>query len=400
MDPVKRQYEAYPYPDRDPADEAKRLITGSPSDLPEVDHFLFGGARDWRRPFRALVAGGGTGDALIQLAQKLADARCPAEITYLDMSAASRKVAEARAAARGLTSITFLTGDLLTAPDLGPFDYIDCTGVLHHLPDPQAGFDALAAALADGGGLGAMVYAPYGRNGVYPLQAALREVTAEDETPEAEVATAKAVLGALPKSHGFAVNPHLVDHRQSDAGLYDLLLHSRDLPFDVDAVYDALEGAGLHLSGFMEPARYDPARYLPEALQTRVADLAPRRAAALAERLAGDMKVHVFYAAKTPVAPAGPTAKARPRLNGVPARALGAEVAKKGGLRLTTAAGPVRLTLPKAAGEVLALADGGLRLGEIATARGLDWLAFSAIWAPVHRELTGWNLLRYSDGAR
>ena len=68
MDPVKRQYEAYPYPDRDPADEAKRLITGSPSDPPEIDHMLFGGVRDWRAPFRALVAGGGTGDGLMLLA--------------------------------------------------------------------------------------------------------------------------------------------------------------------------------------------------------------------------------------------------------------------------------------------------------------------------------------------
>ena len=32
------QYEAYPYPKRDPRDEAKRLVIGSPSHLREVDH--------------------------------------------------------------------------------------------------------------------------------------------------------------------------------------------------------------------------------------------------------------------------------------------------------------------------------------------------------------------------
>ena len=68
----------------------------------------------------------------------------------------------------GLTNIEFVTGDLLTAPERGEFDYIDSTGVLHHLPDPQAGFDALARAIAPGGGFGCMVYAPYGRTGVYP----------------------------------------------------------------------------------------------------------------------------------------------------------------------------------------------------------------------------------------
>ena len=108
MDPVKRQYETYPYPERNPADESARLIEGSPSHPVEIDHFLFGGRRDWSRPFRALVAGGGTGDGLIMLAVKLVEIGCPAEITYLDMSEASRAVAEARAAVRGLTSIRFV----------------------------------------------------------------------------------------------------------------------------------------------------------------------------------------------------------------------------------------------------------------------------------------------------
>ncbi len=57
---------------------------------------------------------------------------------------------------------------------LGPFDYIDCCGVLHHLPDPAAGLRALLSVLAPGGGLGLMVYAPHGRTGVYMLQDALR----------------------------------------------------------------------------------------------------------------------------------------------------------------------------------------------------------------------------------
>ncbi len=139
-----------------------------------MDHHLWGGARDWSRPLRALVAGGGTGDGLIQLAQLLTDAGRAYQITYLDLSIAARKIAEARAAARGLTGISFVTDSLLDAGDHGPFDYIDCCGVLHHLPRPQAGFDALAAALAPGGGIGCMVYAPLGRSGVYPLAGGLR----------------------------------------------------------------------------------------------------------------------------------------------------------------------------------------------------------------------------------
>ena len=150
-DEMKAQYEVYPYPERDPKDESKRLITGSPSWPQEMDHWLWGGARDWSAPLNALVAGGGTGDGLIQLAQMLTAAKRPYRITYLDMSKAARDIAEARAAARNLANITFVTGSLLDAGDHGLFDYIDCCGVLHHLPDPQAGFDALAQALTPDG---------------------------------------------------------------------------------------------------------------------------------------------------------------------------------------------------------------------------------------------------------
>ena len=148
---VKDQYEAYPYPARDPAEESNRLVTGSPSRLLEIDHYLFRGQRDWRRPFRALVAGGGTGDGLVMLTQQLADAGVPAQVTYLDLSSASRAIAQARIAARGLAAqVTFVSGSLLDLPQLGleDFDYIDCCGVLHHLADPSAGLAALAGALA------------------------------------------------------------------------------------------------------------------------------------------------------------------------------------------------------------------------------------------------------------
>ncbi|MCZ7676907.1 MAG: methyltransferase [Roseovarius sp.] len=54
MDSVRDQYEAFPYPERDPGDERKRLVTGSPSLPQEIDHFVYGGRRDWSQPLRIL----------------------------------------------------------------------------------------------------------------------------------------------------------------------------------------------------------------------------------------------------------------------------------------------------------------------------------------------------------
>ncbi len=141
------QYESYPYPQRDPRDEGKRLIVGSPSHLREVDHWIFGAHRPAGQPLKALMAGGGSGDATLMLAQQMATAGRAGSVTWLDRSAAARKVAGARVAARSLENVIFAEGSLLDLPTsgLGPFDYIDCCGVLHHLPDPLAGLKALVS---------------------------------------------------------------------------------------------------------------------------------------------------------------------------------------------------------------------------------------------------------------
>ena len=65
------------------------------------------------------------------LAQQLAD-RGAGTVTYLDMSAASLAIAQARAKARGLKNITFHQGSLLDLPGKGwqAFDYIDFIDVI------------------------------------------------------------------------------------------------------------------------------------------------------------------------------------------------------------------------------------------------------------------------------
>ena len=142
---LAEQYEAYPYPKRDPRDEAKRLAAGSPSHLREIDHWVFGASRPASRPLNALIAGGGTGDATIMLAQQMTDLGRGGQVTWLDRASAALAIAKARAQVRKLTNIVWEQRSLLELPGsaLGPFDYIDCCGVLHHLPDPAQGLRAL-----------------------------------------------------------------------------------------------------------------------------------------------------------------------------------------------------------------------------------------------------------------
>jgi ubiquinone/menaquinone biosynthesis C-methylase UbiE len=297
---VHAQYEAYPYPARDPRDEAKRLITGSPSHLDEIRHHVFAGRLDLSKPFRALVAGGGTGDAAIMLAQQLADAgAADAEVVHLDISSASRAIARKRAEARGLTNLRFAEGPIERVAEIapGPYDYIDCCGVLHHLDSPEAGLKALAGVLKPEGGMGLMVYGTLGRTGVYPVQEALAQLSGDLGEKE-RVAVAKKLVTGLPKSHWLKRNPFVGDHLTGgDAGLYDLLLHPRDRAYRVAEFAGFVASGGLAIRSWIEPARYDPDTYLSDpGLRKTAASLSPLERAALAERLSGAMAKHIVYA--------------------------------------------------------------------------------------------------------
>ena len=401
---VRAQYEGYPYPPRDPKDEADRLIEGSPSDLDELDHYVFAGRLDRGRPLRALVAGGGTGDGLIMLAQHCADAGVPADITYVDVSRAARATAEARAAARGLTFVRFLTGSLLDLADLapGPYDYIDCCGVLHHLDDPQAGLRALTRVLAPHGGMGLMLYGPYGRTGVYPLQSALRRLDRGLADGE-RLALGRRLVADLPDGNWFKRNPLVADHMSGDAGLYDLLLHSRDRAYTVSEIFALAEDCGLAVTAFIEPLRYAPESYLHDpVLLGRLGGLAWPARAALAEELAGTMKTHVFYAVprdRAPHAVARPDAPTvRPVLRGLDVAALARSF--KPGQRLTVdvAGVKLRLPLPPLAGAMLPLFDGctDLRAAHAAlAAQGtkVSWEAFERQFAQLYAALNGINTM-------
>jgi len=372
-DPVRQQYEALPYPPRNPQDETKRLVTGSPSRLAELNHFVFGGRRDFSQPFRALVAGGGTGDAAIMLAQQLADAGATAaEVVYLDWSSASRQVAEARAKVRKLQNIRFVTGSLLEieALGLGRFDYIDCCGVLHHLPDPAAGLQGLVAALADGGGMGLMLYGRLGRTGVYAVQDLLRALLGDGDDVPARLQVAKKLLAQLPATNWLKRNPFVTDHVvEGDAGIFDLLLHARDRAYDVREIAQFAAGAELRIVSFVPPARYEPASYLSDAALLKRLEGAPMlERAAFAENAAGNIKSHVFYVVRSAnrVAPPLPDRETAIPLFCEPDVAEKARGFKPGAMLTAGVDGwTAKLPLPALTPAIAELIDGRRSLGEI-----------------------------------
>jgi SAM-dependent methyltransferase len=398
-DPVAGQYEAYPYPSRNPQDEKSRLIDGSPSNLAEVDHYVFGGSRDFRLPFRALVAGGGTGDALILLAQKLADRHCPAEVHYIDLSAASRRIAEARAKIRGLTNVHFHTGSLLDLPamNLGRFDYIDCCGVLHHLENPAAGLAALASIMAPDGGMGLMLYGALGRRGVYDAQAMLKILGEAGEPLAGGLDLAKRLIGQLPETNALVRNPAIGDYRRGeDAAIVDLLLHARDRAYRVDEIDALIRGAGLEIVSFINPWRYDPDNYLNDAkLKGRLARLSALDRARFAEMLAGNIKSHICYvvaASRAASAVAQPDANAIPLLREADGPTL-ARLIKDDRIAVRSDGLEMSFALPRLAVAILLRVNGQRSVSEIQQTlereAALRAAAFDKDFAALYKVMTG-----------
>ena len=133
---VREQYEAYPYPERDPADEHRRLLNPIIDALDFLNYYGFSGKKRFEDGFDVLIAGGGTGDSTIFLAEQLRGK--PARIVHLDISAAAINIAKKRAEVRGLDNIDWIQGSILETNHFvkQSFDYINCSGVLHHLEDP------------------------------------------------------------------------------------------------------------------------------------------------------------------------------------------------------------------------------------------------------------------------
>lgn len=302
---VREQYEHYPYPERDPQDERKRLIVSHQMRIDSINHHCFNGRQDFENDFRVLTAGGGTGDALIAWAEQLRN-KPSARVTYLDLSTTSAQIARKRADVRGLQNIDWINDSLLNLPnlDVGPFDFIDCAGVLHHLEDPDAGLKALLSVLKPGGAMSLMVYAAYGRTGIYQVQNLMRMINDEQDTAGVKIRNTREVLSSLPKQHWFNVGQQALGayiDLDNDAGTFDLLLHTQDRAYSILEVHDWLESCGLKMAG--EPGtHYRQLQYLPEtflkddALLKKIGKYPLKQQQAIGEALSGELNKHEFYA--------------------------------------------------------------------------------------------------------
>ena len=246
---VQQFYERYPYPRPiDNLDSYRQRWRDR--QRRRADYHLSWPGEPYREDRSILIAGCGTSQAA-KHALRWPDAR----VTGIDVSANSVRCTEDLKHKYDLRNLEVRQLPIERARELETtFDQIVCTGVLHHLPDPDAGLGALRAVLEPDGAMHLMVYAPFGRTGIYMVQEFCKRlgILASDEG----IRDLIAALGALPPGHPLAnLMKEAPDFRQ-EAALADALLHPHDRAYSVSQLLELLAGEGLTFGRWVRQAHY------------------------------------------------------------------------------------------------------------------------------------------------
>jgi SAM-dependent methyltransferase len=288
---VRDFYEKMPYPPPLASlDEHRDLYKNR--DRRRAEFHLIWPAEPLRENLEILVAGCGTSQAA-RYALREAGAR----VTAIDISETSLRHTRELQRKYGLANLETHQLAIERVRELGrSFDLVVCTGVLHHLVDPDEGLCALHDVLRAGGAMRLMVYARYGRAGIYMMQDYCRLIGLSAST--ADLSGLGAALKALPADHPISRLLRRTADFQRPEAMADALLHPQDRAYTVPEIYAWLERCGMSFGRWIEQAPYLPQCGLmadsPHA--ARLAALPAPLQHAAAELFRGTMVAHGFTA--------------------------------------------------------------------------------------------------------
>ena len=146
---VRQQYEESPYP---------RWVHAGPPGQPVILK-----DRPPEQVFDVLFAGCGTGLSTVEFARQTPCAR----VLGIDLSRASLCYAQRMTQSYGLTNVEFGQADIMKLAMIRrEFDYVDASGVLHHLSDPWQGWRILLSLLRPGGVMLVGLYSELARRSI------------------------------------------------------------------------------------------------------------------------------------------------------------------------------------------------------------------------------------------
>ncbi|MCB1921111.1 MAG: class I SAM-dependent methyltransferase [Candidatus Competibacteraceae bacterium] len=241
--PVKAHYEKYVYPDL-PRLASVRGCDAYALNL-EALWARFNGERLDPNEGRILLAGCGS---FSPYPTAVANWRTP--ITALDLSTANLNRARQHAWLHLHFNVDFIEGDLTRATELfseQAFHFIDCYGVIHHIPDDAVALRTLHALLKPGAFARIMVYSRCARRSIQAARRALRLLEIQN------VQEIRALCRKARSGSRFRECVDAAPEAAFDSGLADLFLHPYARTYFLIELLAKLDQADLELLGFIHP---------------------------------------------------------------------------------------------------------------------------------------------------
>jgi SAM-dependent methyltransferase len=261
------------------------------------------GRKPPRDDVQILDAGCGTGVGT----EYLVHLNPQAQVTGIDLSEEAINVARQRCRRSGADRVELQNLSIYDVSQLDDsFDYINCVGVLHHLPDPVAGIQALANRLKPGGLMHVFVYAELGRREIYLAQQALGLLQGGDRQNFQEgVRLGRQLFQALPDTNRLVVEDKrrwsLENHR--DANFADMYLHPQEVDYNIETLFELIDASGLSFVGFSNPAYWQIDRLIgsDDELMARSQQLPERDYYRLVELLDPELTHYEFFLSRPPL---------------------------------------------------------------------------------------------------
>jgi len=298
---VAKLYDTYPFPPEPILDQPPPGYNWRWNWL--TAHSFCTGRKPQKQDIRILDAGCGSGVGT----EYLVHLNPQAQIVGIDISAGTLEVARERCRRSGANRVEFHQLSLDDVAQLpGEFDLINCVGVLHHLPDPIRGIQALARKLSPGGLLHIFVYGELGRWEIRLMQKAIALLQGEKRGDyQHGVEVGRKIFAALPKENRLVKREQerwsLENHR--DECFADMYVHPQEIDYNVDTLFELIDASGLEFMGFSNPEFWQLKRLLakaPELIAT-AEKLSDRQRYRLIELLDPEVTHYEFFLGRSPI---------------------------------------------------------------------------------------------------
>ena len=222
------------------------------------------------------------------------------QVTGIDLSDSSLEHQKYLKQKHNLKNLTLHKLNILELSNLNErFDFITCTGVLHHMPDPVAGLKSLAASLMPEGIANIMVYSYTLRTGIYMLQRVFREL-GFSQVPD-DVALIRKTLESIHPEHSVSKYMKIASDLHFDAGIVDTFLHPQDKAYLAGEIFDFTKEAGFEFLAWASPSMYSLDVAIPDGhpLKNRInlLDLDPKTEASVHDSLTQTTGTHRWQCA-------------------------------------------------------------------------------------------------------